>query len=221
MDFAKRVALEFLHMPIEENSLSPIVVDHPIFESGYMMNPKTREMVNILEDDDSLNDIIEAIEERIKQASSYEELFLIIRKAYRFAYFKFISEELNEKEFSRFLSYVWTISENPNQDINVSLEEAVEYFFRANKTYLMTPEERSYLASLPDQVTVYRGVAKGRNPDGLSWTDSYDTAKWFANRWHSNGEIRQGVVLKKDILAYFNGRDENELVIPTEKINFK
>ena len=221
MDYAKMIALELLHMPVQESSFSPIAVDHPVFESGILMNPKTGETANILEDKESLKDINKKLEERIEQASSYEELFLLIRKSYRFTYFKFISEELNEKDFARFLSYVWTISENPNQDVNVSREEAVEYFSRANKTYLMSPEERSYLASLPDRVTVYRGVAKGRNPDGLSWTDSYKTAKWFADRWYSDGVVRKGTVLKKDILAYFNSRDENELIIPTEKIDFK
>ena len=221
MEYAKQIALGFLHTPITENQFSPITVDHPIFETALMMNPVTKELVNILENEESLNNIISKMEEKIERATSYEELFLIVRKSYRFTFFKFIKDELTEKEFSRFLSYVWTISENPNQDTNVSLKEAVEYFRSANKQYLMSEEERTYLKSLPDTVTVYRGVAKGRNPDGLSWTDSYETAKWFADRWHSNGEIRRGVVLKKDILAYFNGRDENELVIPTEKINFK
>lgn len=31
----KNILKDFLHMPVEETELSPIVVQHPIFETGF------------------------------------------------------------------------------------------------------------------------------------------------------------------------------------------
>ena len=43
-------------------------------------------------------------------------------------------------------------------------------------------QEKDYevYKSFPDTFNIYRGVAVGRNPKGLSWTQNLETAKWFA-----------------------------------------
>ena len=47
----------------------------------------------------------------------------------------------------------------------------------------MKEEEIAFLNSLPDEFEIYRGVAVGRNPNGLSWTPSEKIATWFAHRF--------------------------------------
>lgn len=42
----KNILKDFLHMPVEETELSPIVVQHPIFESGFSYI--NDEMTNIM-----------------------------------------------------------------------------------------------------------------------------------------------------------------------------
>ena len=74
--------------------------------------------------------------------------------------------------------------------------------------------------NLPESIRVYRGVAVGRNPKGLSWTNNLEKARWFSNRFNNENEvgyIQTVVVNKKDILAYFNTRNEDELVCDIRK----
>ena len=205
-----------LWLPIGENEFSPMIVDHPFLESG--MVPYQGELRNIFEDDDAMQDVLKNYLEMIQDAKDLETIFLLLRKPYYFVFLKFIEDNLTRQEFSYFLGHVWTESENPNQDVNVSVEEATEMFKRSEKEFLMLPEELIMYKRLPNELEVYRGVATGRNPDGLSWTNSLSTAKWFSQRWQQGGYIRKGVVKKEKILSYFNRRDENELVISPKDI---
>ena len=212
----KETAIAMLWLPIGENEFSPMIVDHPFLESG--MVPYQGELRNIFEDDDAMQDVLKNYLEMIQDAKDLETIFLLLRKPYYFVFLKFIEDNLTRQEFSYFLGYVWTESENPNQDVNVSVEEATEMFKRSEKEFLMLPEELIMYKRLPNELEVYRGVATGRNPDGLSWTNSLSTAKWFSQRWQQGGYIRKGVVKKEKILSYFNRRDENELVISPKDI---
>ena len=81
----------------------------------------------------------------------------------------------------------------------------------------MTEEEYEIYNNLPETFTVYRGVASGRNAKGMSWTQNLEVAKWFANRFNcgKKGYIQQATANKKDVLAYFNRRDEDEIKLPS------
>lgn len=81
-------------------------------------------------------------------------------------------------------------------------------------------EFEKYL-SLPDAFKVYRGVATGRNPDGMSWTDNFESAEWFAKRFRNDGYIIEGIADKKNVLAYFSRRNEDEVLIPADMVRDK
>ena len=66
------------------------------------------------------------------------------------------------------------------------------------------------------------GVAVGRNPQGLSWTQNLETAKWFANRFNTDtkkGYVQVGIAKKEHVLAYFNTRGEDEIVYNSKKLD--
>lgn len=110
----------------------------------------------------------------------------------------------------------WVTEENPNMDINCSLKESVQFFKKANKELLMEPKDYEVYKAFPETLTVYRGVAVGRIEKGLSWTANKETAEWFAHRFDNENEkgyVQSMTVSKKDILAYFNTRGEDEIVI--------
>lgn len=96
---------------------------------------------------------------------------------------------------------------------------------KAGKRTLMEDTDYAIYTNLPDEFTVYRGVGVGRNPKGLSWTRSYNKAVWFANRFNRDGKTGyvQGAVIKRDkVLAYFNTRNEDEIVANSKDLsNFK
>jgi len=217
----KRMARIFLYMNIHQSDL-PFILYHPVFETAThpaMINGEWK-MLNLL-DSNELNLAREAMLPVIDKQTNAFGVVMMIRKAYQLTFLKHIRTYLSKEERDRMLATVWVNVENPNQDANVSLRTAASWFRQANKKYLMDADELAYYERLPQHLTVYRGVSVGRNPNGLSWTWSLETAKWFAHRFDiadEKGYIQRATVDKSEILAYFNGRDEDELVIDTSKI---
>lgn len=197
-----------------------MVVQHPIFESGLMVvqDGKDFKSVNILEDLNSLNNIQTQYEKRIRNTDSLNTIFYMIRKSYRLTFLKFTKQYLSRKDFSRLLSSAWINSENPNSDINVSLKTLISWYKYADKITLMNEKEYNFYLSLPDSFMIYRGISKSGKTKGLSQTIDLEKAKWFANRFNRNGCVKTAIVNKKNVLAYFNSRDENEVVIDFYKL---
>ena len=124
-----------------------------------------------------------------------QELYDRIPNDDKMTWFKKCSDYMDVADFSRYLKKAWLDEEDPNQDKNVSQEEIVIYFRKA--TMLMTSKEQAVFESLPDTLTIYRGVSPHRAFYGLSWTADEEKARWFKSRYESNGE--QGQLLKATI----------------------
>ena len=78
------------------------------------------------------------------------------------------------------------------------------------------------LRNLPDEFPVYQGF-QGRRDKGIAWTTDREKAVWFANRFavldrFGEPKLLTGVTLKKDVLGYFTGRGESEVVIDPAKV---
>ena len=91
-----------------------------------------------------------------------------------------------------------------------------------NREKLMNYDEIRYLTSLPEQVNIYRGMTeqelKTKNY-GISWTLKKEVAEFFANSYPRNfstNEMKKVVyemtIKKNDIVAFFNDRDEFEII---------
>ena len=152
-------------------------------------------------------------------------VYMLWRNPWKMTFIKFCGEYLSLKEYAEFLADAWITEENPNMDANVSVEKAIKYFKKAEKKYLMTEEDYLYYENLPEKVEIYRGVSKGRVKMGLSWTDNKEKAIWFKNRFNekNDGEsvLLKAIVDKKDIIAYFNTRNERELLVDVYSIKDK
>jgi hypothetical protein len=59
------------------------------------------------------------------------------------------------------------------------------------------------------------GVGRQRRPRGVSWTDSIDTARWFANRFPrlEDPAILTMTIDAEHIYAYDSGRNEREFIV--------
>ena len=64
------------------------------------------------------------------------------------------------------------LDRRPNRDSNLSLTTATWWVQAADPMYLMPEEEREVYNSFENAAAVYSGVAVGRNPMGLLWTDN-------------------------------------------------
>lgn len=93
---------------------------------------------------------------------------------------------------------------------------------RAGREFLMYEEEIKYLSELNDQITIYRGMAQVELESlnfGVSWSLDRKIAEKFAgtfiHNYDSNGmkkTVYEIIIDKKDVVAYFNQRDENEII---------
>lgn len=213
----KNILKDFLHMPVEETEYSPIVVQHPIFESGisYVNNKMTDIMTP-----EGFAAVAKRVEEDIDKIDDAFGGVNILRQSYYLTFLKFAKESLSLPDFSMLLGKFWTEEENPNGDVNVPVSLSAKWFKSADKHALMYDDEYKTYKNLPETFTIYRGVTPGRNPDGMSWTRDLSKADWFSRRF-GDGYVLEGIANKKDVLAFFSRRGEEEVVIEAKKVKNK
>lgn len=213
----KNILKDFLHMPVEKTEYSPIVVQHPIFESGisYVNNKMTDIMTH-----EGFAAVAKRVEEDIDKIDDAFGCVNILRQSYYLTFLKFAKESLSLTDFSMLLGKFWTEEENPNGDVNVPVSLSARWFKSADKQALMYDDEYKTYKDLPETFTIYRGVTPGRNPDGMSWTRDLSKADWFSRRF-GDGYVLEGIANKKDVLAFFSRRGEEEVVIEAKKVKNK
>ena len=217
----KEVAMCLLYTDVHRVEDYPFLVKHPFTDSAFatiLKNPEKatdNTVINILESESNLNRWREYITEQIVSAESADEIYCRITKPYRLTFMKYAGQYLSEKDFAEMLCSAWITSENPNSDVNVSQAELLRMFRSADKSLLMTADERKWLDELDDPVTVYRGVTpyNAKSVRAMSWTLDYEKALWFSKRFDSDGTVYTAEIEKSHILALFDGRDESEIVV--------
>lgn len=213
----KSVAVTLLMTDIHETEYSPMVVQHPFTSSGTVGVRKDGgfQVIDITENEENLRLWREQIKEQIKEADNAFDIYMLLNKPYALTFLKFAEPYLSREDMSKILSCAWVMSENPNADANMNKRQLLSLFRSADPSVLMDEDERRELDSLPSTVTVYRGVTpyNEKNVKALSWTLNYETAIWFATRFGECGSVYKAQVNKENILAFFKGRNEAEVII--------
>jgi len=203
--------------PIANKEL-PFIIYHPFISQNpapYKDESGVLGFVDVFKDK---NKLIKQIEKYIDEAKSFQNILFMVSQPYQLLFFNLNKDCLSEKNYNEYLKYIWLLTEFPNADKNVSVNESLELFKNSNKNLIMSVQEKMKLKSLPDEVTIYRGGHKKNNSKALSWTDDYEQALWFAKRFDNNGYVLQATIKKDDIIAYFDERNEKELIIDFNKI---
>ena len=156
----------------------------------------------------------------IDKANGAYSIYMMLNKTYGLTFLKYAKQYLSTEDLTAILADAWMRSENPNMDANVTKSELVSMFEKADKTMIMTDEERKRLSEFGETVTVYRGVTpyNARNVKALSWTVDKKKAEWFAHRFGENGTVYTARIKKADVLAFFMGRNESEIVLNPKKL---
>ena len=128
---------------------------------------------------------------------------------------KYTASHLSGEDYAKLLANAWITSGAPNRDVNVSKAELVRMFKAAEPSLLMTEEEIHQLSELNNPVTIYRGVTDYNADDinALSWTLNLEKALWFSKRFNSEGTVYEAQIDKTHIIAFFNTRDESEIIV--------
>lgn len=223
-EIKRKSKLIFDLFPIQEvEELSGLgIVSHPYTTMMASMDSK-RNLLDLSKPDD-VKKFRENIFRAIDNCAKLGEIYMMLNTPYKLFWFAECSAYMSREDYGRFLSSCWVESENPNQDANVSLDECVDLFLAALPEILMDEDELAYFQNLPEVLTVYRGVSPGRERNGLSWTDDREKAEWFKSRFEregKRGELLKAKINKRSILAYFNSRNEKELVVDVFDIEDK
>lgn len=230
LNSVKEFARCLLYTDVHKVENYSFIVKHPFTDYAFATIAKNPDkvtdnaVINILESESNLNRWREYVAERIDSAESADEIYSRITKPYRLTFLKYAGKYLSEKNFAEMLCAAWVSSENPNSDVNVSQSELLRMFRSADKSLLMTAEERKRLDELDDPVTVYRGVTpyNAKSVKAMSWTLDYEKALWFAKRFDSDGTVYTAEIEKSHILALLDGRDESEIVVePSYLLNIE
>ena len=214
----KSIAHGLLDMPIAPTSFSPAIVSHPFTSPGVTVAQKedgSISVVDLLNNEEDCAKWREMVGKQIDRAENTCQVFFLLNKPYYLTFLKFSASVLSQEDLGRLLADAWILEECPNQDRNVSKRELLDLFHSVPPELLMDEEERAVYQSLEDIVTVYRGVTSynAKNVKALSWTLDRNTAEWFAHRFGEEGTVYEAQIQKEHILAFFNGRNESEVVV--------
>lgn len=216
----KNIAKGLLGVPVLETEYSPMIVSHPFTKSGLIVVPYDDDyyQLNITRDID-FKKWKNVMAEQIDDCVNAHHIFYLVNDAYALMFVRDVANFLSSEDFGTLLGEAWVKSEYANEDVNVSKKEVLELFKRADKKALMSESELETFAELDDTLVVYRGVADGskQSTNALSWTTSFGKAKWFAERW-GKGKVYAATANKQDVLAYFDRKDEDEVVVDFNKL---
>lgn len=156
-----------------------------------------------------------------EQSKDFGAAIFLHERPYRFEFFAKIAHNLDAAEYWQAFADAWIDSENIWQYNNLIRSLLKNKKHAEYRHLIMNEDERKYLASLPDTIEIWRGcIWKNRN--GLSWTLDKEKAVWFAKRLGTKTPyLHSGVVAKKKVIAYLNGRSEDEVIVFTKDISNK
>lgn len=154
-----------------------------------------------------------AIKKALKE-KKWSSFIFIHERPYRLQAFTSVVDKIEKdpKEYWETLGEIWVDSENIWQNMDYwrfYLTTGPE----KDKEYFMSEEDRETFKNLPETITVYRGYVPRKNKGGFSYTLSKEKAEWFAKRFGKDGKVIERTVNKKDIFAYKNDRNEQEIII--------
>ena len=227
LEIIKNMAIQLLYLDaIPTCTIGGIQqVSHPVFDENpmvWMDDDKQFQTADILTDRKGIKKARARWKSIIKSSESVGSIFFVLRKGYWLPFLQAIKQYMDNAEFSGFFGEIWTQVESPNMNARVSLDTLVEWFKEADKSHLMSKDELKAYHELPDELRIYRGIGEKSNPKGLSWTLNKEKAEWFANRYNmlgTKGYVVTAVAQKKDGLAYFTGREEDEVIIDGRKLD--
>ena len=156
---------------------------------------------------------------KIDDAKNLFRCIYIINKGNRFNYLNFLHkyEVITDQECADMVYSIWTMQERFH-DCGMAKTKLIRFMKMANKERSL-PDNIEQLSD-DDMVTIYRGV-RVNNYKGLSWTTDQQRAEWLAKRFGISGEkgyVFTGQIKKKDIIAFVDSRNEDEIVCDYRKV---
>lgn len=207
----KSVARAFLYVDIAETRVG-VVATHP-FTNSWLVWLQGHEFID-LHDEKNAAEWRKRIGQLIDEADLIG-VFLLLNPPYILNFLKYTARYMSDEDLGRVLGGFWNRIEQISLDTSVTGQNIISWYKRADKKTLMDEEERAVFNSLPDEVTIYRGVTSHnrRKKKAFSWSVDKKIAEWFAKRFSTGtGEVWKLTVPKERILSYIGGTEKEVIV---------
>lgn len=174
LDEAKRIAGEYLNLPLKEVSEHPVITKENTYEQCLDL---------------------------ISRAESLEDVFKIIKPAYQRHFIRDLLavQETTYEECGNLLAIYWPNLTSTYHDGVLPFNSYQTLVANASAGVFMNDEEKFFYDALPQSVKVYRG-AKISDKAGICWTLDEHIAKLYAKL--VNGKVFTGIIDKKYVYAY-------------------
>jgi hypothetical protein len=153
--------------------------------------------------------------ERFLRTRRWSSYLWLVQRPYRLEAFCEIQERLADKTYWSLLGEMWIDTEAPGRLRGRWLTLLRSQ--RPHRERMMDPTERRALRAMPAELHIFRGYDRPLAKRGISWTLSQEKATWFASRFKSctndRRQVVKGTCKKRDVIAYFQGRNEEEILI--------
>ena len=127
-----------------------------------------------------------------------------------------IKDYLGVEDYSESIAYTYRTGLTGH----LTAEEWCKMFRKADKKYMMEPDDYKIYCELPDIVTAYRGsTVSGSVKDAarrLSWSLDKDHSTWFAEREYATFNKEHAVLMKAEIpkdKIFMYADKEHEVVV--------
>jgi hypothetical protein len=193
-------------------------IRHPLVYS-MMHHPKMNKLVNR-----SYKAKLAAVAANVAR-HNWRGVIWLHERPYRLAVFLDKADMFTDHHYWDMLGELWVDCENIYQTATTWRDAWT--CDRPRRWAIMEKAERDRLKDMKkagDPVTIYRGFSFPGGEIGMSWTLSEDKARWFSQRLLGlDPEIQRprvatALVWPREILALFDGRGENEIVVLPESV---
>ena len=154
------------------------------------------------------------VQEAVEQGD-WAHLLMLYERPWRISYFARYMPRMSDSDYWDMLQWLWQDTENLWQ--NKRLWLGLLKSKRPERERLMSSADYDRFSQLESEVVIYRGCMN-KNKLGLSWTLNGTVAKFFALRFRATGLLLKGTCARAAILACFEGRGEEEVVVEPRKV---
>lgn len=167
---------------------------------------------------------VRAAADKAWDANEFEKYIMLHEKPYRLDAIHEVADFVTGEKLAELVGAHWVHSENIWEQQGEWAALWIEARDKGHLEHAMDEEERKALDALPGTVNVYRGFNRPGRDAGLSWTINREQAEWFARRYGDEEfgpHVAEGTAQRESILAHFNVRSEDEVVILPEDVTIE
>ena len=155
----------------------------------------------------------------------YQSIHMFFDKPERMKALLHLKDIIPKDKLFELFAAVWIQAESHYKEVD-TITQLLEFMGGDPdifKTILMNDDDKKEFKKLGHVIAIYRGCWKA-NQEGYSWTINRSVAEKFAKRHAPDGQplVVSGIANSADVIAYFTGREEQEIVIyPWKVTNIK